>query len=85
MIFEYNGVIRIDEGLELMNPKMEIMIVHYDITTNEFDLEIHFWELLKRHNRMFKTTNNAPGSLSMENVLDFVEAHPILGQFDLIV
>ena len=81
MIFEYKGEIEIEEGLTLLDPKMELMGVHYNLKTNEFRLEAHFWETRYRHSRSFDAVNNAPGSLTMEAVLEFVNEHPILSLF----
>ena len=73
--------ITIEEGLEMSNPKMEIMSVFYNIKTNEFSIEVHFWENKYIHSRSFSTVNGSPGSLSMEAVMVFVAEHPILSQF----
>tara|TARA_R110000765_G_scaffold71466_2_gene138721 strand:- start:1292 stop:1588 length:297 start_codon:yes stop_codon:yes gene_type:complete len=94
MIFEYkdlteeNGtllnpdsIIVVEEGLELGNPKMEIMSVFYNLKTNEFSIEVHFWENKSRHSRNFSTVNAAPGSLTMDAVMTFVATHPVLSQF----
>ena len=81
MVLEYTGTIAIEEGLELTNPKMETMSVFYNLKTNEFSIEVHFWETKYVHSRMFKTVNESPGSLTMEAVLAYVAAHPILSQF----
>ena len=81
MIFEYKGEIQIEEGLTLMNPKMELISVFYNLKTNEFKLEAHFWETKYRHSRVFTTTNPNPGSLTMEAVMEFVMTHEVLSQF----
>ena len=85
MILEYNGEIQIEEGLELLNPKMEIMMVHYNLKTNEFSIEVHFWENKFIHSRTFDTVNEQPGSLTMEAVMSFVNNHPVLSQFNIQV
>ena len=84
MIFEYNGVIKIDDGLELENPKMEIMSVFYDLKKNDFDLEIHFWELKNRHSRMFNFSNPNTGSLDMNTIISFTTNDSILGKFSIL-
>jgi len=75
------NTITIMEGLELGSPKMEIMSVFYNLKTNEFSIEVHFWETKHRHSRNFNTVNAAPGSLTMEAIMAFVASHPILSQF----
>ena len=81
MIFEYKGEIEIEQGLTLMNPKMELISVFYNLKTNEFKLEAHFWETKYTHSRVFTTTNPNTGSLTMEALLEFVNEHPILSLF----
>ena len=85
MILEYKGEIQIEEGLTLMNPKMELISVFYNLKTNEFKLELHFWETRYRHSRSFDAVNNTPGILTMEAVMGFVNEHPILSQFKEVV
>jgi len=84
MILEFNGEIQIEDGLVLLNPKMEIMNVHYNLKTNEFSIEVHFWESKFTHSRTFETVNEEPGSLTMDAVMAFVMSHPILSQFKAI-
>lgn len=79
------SILKIEEGLELGNPKMEIMSVFYNLKTNEFSIEVHFWEYKNRHSRTYDTINETPGSLSMEQVMRFVNNHPILSLFTLQV
>ena len=79
--FTYNGTITIEEGLTMENPFMEIMKVDYTLSTNEFSVEVHFWEVLLRSSREFSFVNPNPGSLTMEAVLSFITSHPILSQF----
>ncbi len=75
----------IEEGMEMSNPKMEIISVLYDLKTNEFSIEIHFWESKLKHSRSYKTINDAPGSLTMEAVMAFIASHPILSLFTEVV
>ena len=75
----------IEDGLELRNPKMEIVSVFYNLKTNEFSIEVYFWESKKVHSRNFNTVNAVPGSLTMEAVMAFVGTHPILSLFTPIV
>jgi len=84
MIFEHIGIIEIEEGLTLENPKMELQSVYYNLITNAFELEVHFWETKYRHSRMFTASNDVTGSLSMEQIVTFVGTHPILSQFNVI-
>ena len=85
MIFEHTGIIVIEEGLELENSKMEIMEIRYDLITNQFDIEIHFWETKHRHSRTFNTINSEPGSLSMDYVTNYVMSHEVLGLYNPII
>ena len=43
MTLQYNnGEIQIEEGVTLLNPKMDVIGVHYNIITNTFDLSVNF-------------------------------------------
>lgn len=85
MILEYKGEIQIEEGLTLMNPKMELISVFYNLKTNEFKLELHFWETRYRHSRSFPVLNDSPGSLNIEYIMNFVSEHAILSLFSEVV
>ena len=72
-------------GLVLENPKMQVVAVSdYNISSNSFSIEVHFWELLHKHSRTYKAVNPGLNSLSLSQVFQFVQSHPILSQFDII-
>jgi len=81
MIFEYIGTIEIEAGLILESPKMEIQTVFYNLKTNRFLIEIHFWETKFPHSRSFEAVNPNPGSLNMEAILEYISEHEVLSQF----
>ncbi len=82
---EYIGTITIEPDLVLTNPKMQVVkVVDYDIETNMFSIEVHFWETLYKHSRTYTTVNSGLNSLSLSQVFTFVGTHPILSQFTII-
>ena len=81
MILQFKGELEIEEGLTLLDPKMELMRVHYDLKTNEFKLEVYFWETKFIHSRSYTAVNEFPGSLDLAYVLKFVNEHTILSKF----
>tara|TARA_R110000765_G_scaffold164673_3_gene269727 strand:+ start:2533 stop:2796 length:264 start_codon:yes stop_codon:yes gene_type:complete len=85
VILEHIGEIQIEEGLELLNPKMQLMSVEYDLIENTFQLEVHFWESKYRFSRQFQGVNTDVNGLTVDVVMDFVTTHPILSQFGEIV
>ena len=86
IILQYTGTIEIEPGLILENPKMEVVsVLDYNISTNIFKIEVHFWEVLYRFSRTYETTNPGLNSLSLSQVFDFVESHPLLSQFEIVV
>ena len=82
MILQFKGELEIEEGLTLLDPNMELISVNYDLKTNEFKLEVHFWESKYRHSRLYTSVNEFPGSLDLKYVLKFVSSHPILSLFN---
>jgi len=86
MTLQYNnGEIQIEEGVTLLNPKMDVIGVHYNIITNTYIIEVEFYENLFRFNRTYDGQGEVGMTFSMANVITFVSTHPLLSQFEAIV
>lgn len=84
MIFQADGIIKFNDGLELLNPKMKIKNVNYDMEKNEFDLICSFYELHNENIRTFHNPKKIIGLVKTEDVVEFVGTHEFLKQFKLI-
>ena len=81
MIFQKIGTIQIDEDLTLTDPKMQMMMLHYNMINNTFTLVIEFWEIGYRHQRTFFFTNPTPNIMTMDMIMTELSKHPVLNQF----
>lgn len=84
MIFQANGIIIFNDGMELQNPKMEITNVNYNFKTNTFDLICEFYELHHKHVRSFHNPKEIIGLVKTEDVLEFIQTDEFLSQFSLV-
>lgn len=83
MIFKYTGKIKIDDEIELLNPKMRFSKIYYDMITNKFDLVAEFWEVDGGYKfaRKFHFVNDTTGQLSMKMVMEKIANNDILNKF----
>lgn len=84
MIFQAEGIVKFNDGLELLDPKMEITNVNYNFKTNKFDLICEFYELHHKHVRSFHNSKTIIGLVKTEDVIEFIQTDEFLNQFTLI-
>ena len=77
------GKIKIEEGLILNNPTMEIVKVNYDWTTYDVMVECHFSEKdsTYKHSRTFTFSSEGNGELTSTDIKNFIHSHEILNVF----
>lgn len=84
MIFKAEGLIDFEDGLELLNPFMEIVDVIYHMKTNKFDLVLDFYETHHKHVRTFENDTVIIGLVKTEDVVSFISSDGFLNKFNLI-
>jgi len=77
------GKIKIEEGLVLNNPKMEIIDIHYPQSTNNVVVDLYFIEenSTGKHSRTYIFNNENGADLGYADVLAMVKSHDILCLF----
>lgn len=82
MKYKKTGLTQIENGLQLNNPFFEVVKITLDINSNEFEVEVHFYESFYRHSRSYKgiTENN---TINNNVIANFINSHELLSQFEI--
>lgn len=76
------GLIKIEDGLELLNPIMELNKVNYDWKNHIVTLEVLFSEGAYNHHRSYEFNIEPNGEMTTSDIMSLVSNHDILSQFD---
>lgn len=75
------GVIKIEEGLELKDPKMEILKVNYDWINYSVAIEVSFTEGVYKHCRTYEFNVEPTGEMTTNDIMELIKTHNILNKF----
>ncbi len=80
---KYIGKIKIEEGLELNNPTLEINTVNYDWLNHTVNIECIFQEEKAnyKHSRNFVFSTDGSGELTSVDIINFIKGHEVLKNF----
>lgn len=83
MKFKLNGNIEIDMDLTLLNPTMELYKVDYNLSTNEFDVVVNYYENdgIYAHTKFYHFINTTQGQLTMDMVFTHIISNSVIADF----
>ena len=84
--FSFTGILEIEEGLSMNNPKFTPRRVIYDLHESTYLLQIDFTEGdgIYPTSRNYPVENKGEDSLSMSVIVSFINNHPVLQQFAML-